>query len=197
MDPETPTIDRNGFNGTTDWAKFYGDVVEEDPPGMPEPLRKPVKIFAFCDSDHASNVVTRRSHSGILLFAQNTLIHSFSKKQNTVEVSTYGAELVAMMIARDMLVELRLKLKSIGVPMVGPANVFCDNQGVVKNTSIPESTLSKKHNPINYHIVRETAAAGILRVAKEDIESNLADALTKLQTYDRKRTLLGALLRVY
>ncbi|KAL7539628.1 hypothetical protein ACHAWF_006464 [Thalassiosira exigua] len=144
--------DRDGFNGTANWAEFYGDVVEEDPPGMPEPLGKPVEIFAFCVSDHMSNVVMRRSHSGILLFAQNVLICSFIKKQNTVEASTYGAELVAMRIARDMIVELRLKLKSIGIPMVGPANVFCNNQGVVKNTSIPESTLSKKHNSANYHI---------------------------------------------
>ncbi|KAL7545529.1 hypothetical protein ACHAWF_008875, partial [Thalassiosira exigua] len=69
-----------------------------------------------------------------------------------LEDGTHDHCLVAMRIARDMIVELRLKLKSIGVPMVGPANVFCDNQGVVKNTSIPESTLSKKHNSINYHI---------------------------------------------
>ncbi|KAL7535630.1 hypothetical protein ACHAWF_005219, partial [Thalassiosira exigua] len=163
MDPVTPTIDRNGFNGTADCAEFYGNVVEEDPPGMPELLGKPVEIFAFCDSDHASNVVTKRSHSGILIFAQNSLIFSFSKKQNTVEASTYGTELVAMRIVRDMIAELQLKLKLIGVPMVGPANVFCDNQGVIKNTSIPESTLSKKDNSVNYHIVREAAAAGILR----------------------------------
>ena len=41
-----------------------------------------------------------------------------------------------------------------GVRVQGPANVFCDNRGVVKNTSVPESTLSKKHNAINYHAVR-------------------------------------------
>ncbi|KAL7544832.1 hypothetical protein ACHAWF_008193 [Thalassiosira exigua] len=190
MDPITPRIDRTCFNGTADWAEFYGDVVEEDPRGAPEPIGKPVDIFAFCDSDHASIVVMRRSHSGIFLFTQNALIFSFSKKQSTVEASTYGAELVTMSFARDMIVELRLKLKSIGVPMVGPTNVFCDNQGVVKNTSIRESTLSKKHNSIN-------AAAGILKVAKEDTESSLADALTKLQTYDRKRALLGELLYDY
>ena len=34
----------------------------------------------------------------------------------------------------------------LGVPMDGPANVFCDNNGVVKNTTIPESMLTKKHN---------------------------------------------------
>ena len=67
-----------------------------------------------------------------------------------------------------------------GVPIEGPANVFCDNRGVVKNVSIPESTLMKRHNAINYHAVREAAAAGILRVGKEGGETNLADLLTKV-----------------
>ena len=92
---------------------------------------------------------------------------------------------------------MRLKLRSIGVPLLGPANVFCDNQGVVKNTSIPESTLSKKHNSINYHVVREAVAAGILRVAKEDTETNLADVLTNHLAYSRKQALLGGLLWDY
>jgi hypothetical protein len=26
-----------------------------------------------------------------------------------------------------------------GIPIEGPANVFCDNRGVVKNMSMPES----------------------------------------------------------
>ena len=82
-----------------------------------------------------------------------------------------------------------------GVPLLGPTNVFCDNNGVVKNTSIQESTLSKKHNSINYHVVRETAAAGVIRVGKEDTETNLADALTKLLPYSRKQKLLGGVRR--
>jgi hypothetical protein len=67
-----------------------------------------------------------------------------------------------------------------GIPIDGPANVFCDNRGVVKNMSMLESTLMKKHNAIDYHAVREAVAAGILRVGKEDGEMNLADLLTKV-----------------
>eukprot|EP00562_Extubocellulus_spinifer_P034111 CAMPEP_0178701930 /NCGR_PEP_ID=MMETSP0699-20121125/12574_1 /TAXON_ID=265572 /ORGANISM="Extubocellulus spinifer, Strain CCMP396" /LENGTH=62 /DNA_ID=CAMNT_0020348573 /DNA_START=1 /DNA_END=186 /DNA_ORIENTATION=- len=37
------------------------------------------------------------------------------------------------------------------------------NAGVVKNASIPESILNKKHNAINYHAVREACAADIMR----------------------------------
>ena len=197
MDPCMPLIDEDVFNNNADWTEFYGYAKEEDPPNMPEPLGKPVMTSCFVDSDHASNVVTRRSHSGIFIFVNNALIKSFSKRQNTVESSTFGSELVAARIARDMIVELRIKLKLFGVPLLGPTNVFCDNNGVVKNTSIPESTLSKKHNSINYHVVREAAAAGILRVGKEDTKTNLADALTKLLPYSRKMDLLGCLLYDY
>lgn len=197
MDPVAPYIDESVFVSNADWTEFYGDVVEEDPPNMPEPLGQPVDSSVFVDADHASNVVTRRSHTGIFVFVNNGLIAQFSKRQNTVESSTYGSELVAMRIARDMIVALRIKLKSIGVPLSGPTNVFCDNQGVVKNTSIPESTLSKKHNSINYHVVREAAAAGILRVGKEDTKTNIADAATKLQPYSTKMELLGHVLYDY
>ena len=81
---------------------------------------------------------------------------------------------------------LRYKLRMFGVPIDGPANIFCDNRGVVKNVSIPESTLMKKHNAINYHAVREAAAAGILRVGKEDGETNLADLLTKVLNGEKR-----------
>ena len=78
-----------------------------------------------------------------------------------------------------MIVALRYKLRMFGVPVPEPADVMCDNRGVVKNTSIPSSILSKRHNAINYHAVREAAAAAIIRVGKEDTESNIADLFTK------------------
>ena len=144
MDPAIPGCDKNAFNIHADWKEFYGDLQEEDPLRMPEPLGNPVAINGFCDSDHVLNVVTRRSHSGILVFVCNALILTYNKKQNTVKSSTFGAKLVAMRIIRDLIVSLHLKLKSIGVPLLGAANMYCDNAGVVKNTSIPEPTLSKE-----------------------------------------------------
>ena len=193
FDADTPEIDEKAF-AKVDWKDFYGDVEEEMPPRMPEPLGKPVIISCFVDANHAGNVVTRRSHSGVLLFVQNAPIIWFSKRQNTVESSSFGSEFVAARIARDLIVSLRIKLRMFGVPIEGPANVFCDNQGVVKNASLPESTLSKKHNAINYHVVRESAAAGILRFGKEDGQTNLADLFTKLLPVPRRKELLSSIL---
>jgi len=46
-----------------------------------------------------------------------------------------------------------------GIPLEGAANVLCDNQSVVTSSTVPESTLKKKHNLIVYHQVREAVAA--------------------------------------
>jgi Reverse transcriptase (RNA-dependent DNA polymerase) len=185
-DSRRPDIDERIFHHNADWKEFYGDVEEELPPNMPEPRGHSVTISAFVDANHAGNVVTRRSHTGIFLFVQNAPIIWFSKRQNTVEAATFGSEFVALRICKELIVALRYKLRMFGVPIDGPANVFCDNRGVVKNVSIPESTLMKKHNAINYHAVREAAAAGILRVGKEDGETNLADLLTKVLSGEKR-----------
>ena len=121
---------------------------------------------------------------------KNAPIIWFSKRQNTVESSSFGSEFVALRVAKEMVVlALRYKLRMFGVPIDGPANVFCDNNGVVKNTTIPASMLAKKHNAINYHAIHEAVAAKILRVGKEDGMMNLADLFTKVMTADRRRAL--------
>jgi hypothetical protein len=187
-------MDESVFNSGADWKEFYGDVKEEDPPNMPTPLGAPVSITCFVDSDHAGNKVTRRLHTGIIIFINNSPIQVFSKKQNTCESSTYGSKLVAMHIACDMVSALRIKLKCFSFPLQGPSNIFEDNNFVVMNVSIPESTLSKKHNSINYHIIREAVAAGIIRVGKEDGKTNLADPFTKLMPYSKKYKLVSGIL---
>ena len=191
FDPTAVEVDESCFHHGADWTEFYGEVAEELPPGMPEPKGNSVTITCFVDSNHAGNVITRRSHTGILIFVQNAPIIFYSKRQNTVETSTFGSEFVAMRIAKEQVVALRYKLRMFGVPIDGPANVLCDNQGVVKNTSIPASTLNKKHVSIAYHTVREAVAAGILRVGKEDTETNLADLFTKMLSQARRNDLLA------
>ena len=95
-----------------------------------------------------------------------------------------------MKIATEMIEAMRYKLRMFGVPIDGPANVYCDNEAVYKNTSIPESTLKKKHHSIAYHRCREAVAARTIRVAKQGTEKNLADLFTKILTVARRAFLL-------
>ena len=112
-------------------------------------MGNPVYVGLFVYANHGENVIIRRSHSGLLLFVNNTFINYFIKRQNTVKSRTFGSELVALSIARNMIAEIRIKLKLFGVPLGGTENVLCYNNGVVNNTSIPESNLSNNHNVVN------------------------------------------------
>ena len=81
-----------------------------------------------------------------------------SKKQGSCKTSTYGSELVAMKQATEYVKGLRYKLRMMGVPVDEPAFIFGDNQSVLLNTGLPQSTLKKKSNSIAFHFVREGAA---------------------------------------
>ena len=104
---------------------------------MLEPLGEPVSTSTFYDSEHALNFITSISYTGILLFVCNGPIKAFSKQHNNFKSSTFGSELVALRISRVIIVEFRIKLESIGVPLIGKTDVYCDNQGVVKNMNVP------------------------------------------------------------
>ena len=36
------------------------------------------------------------------------------------------------------------ELCMMGIPIDGPTNIFCDNEAIVRNSTMPESTLKKK-----------------------------------------------------
>ena len=59
-----------------------------------------------------------------------------------------------------------------------------------QNTSVPESTLKKKHLSYAYHRCREAVAAGTVRIAKEGTATNLADLFTKILADPRHEELL-------
>jgi hypothetical protein len=153
------------------WEEFYPDAEDVLPPGMPEPLGN--------NANHAGNLATRRSHTGILIYVNNAPIVWFSKRQNTVESSSFGSEFVALRIVTDMISALLYKLRMMGIPVIGPARVYCDNKSVVTNATDPASVLNKRHNAICYHRVREAQAAGIIYVSWIPGQENLADLFTK------------------
>lgn len=131
------------------------------------------------DADHAHDQVTRRSVSGILVFANNTLVRAYSKRQRTVETSTYGSELVASRIATEVAMEYRYALRSLGVEVDGPAMMYGDNNAVVLNTTLPSSQLKKKHQAVSYHRVREAIACKIVEFNHIPSWTNYADIMTK------------------
>ena len=62
-----------------------------------------------------------------------------------------------------------------GIPIDGLTSIFCDNRAICESTTWPESTMTKKHHIIAYHLIREEVAARTFRFSKEHTSTNLAD----------------------
>jgi hypothetical protein len=81
-----------------------------------------------------------------------------------------------------------------GIPLDGPANVFCDNKSVVTHCTRPESTRKKEHYAIAYHRVREAVAAHTIRIVYVHSKSNNADILTKPLAGPELRAMVSNIL---
>ena len=115
----------------------------------------------------------------IEIMMNNTPVAWVSKRQKTVETSTYGAELVAAQIAVDLVMKWRYKLMMLGANLESRSVMVGDNMSVVLNTTLPSSAIKKKHLACNYHRVREAIAGNIINFGHIDTGENLSDICTK------------------
>ena len=97
-DPSDPMVDMLQFQWR-DWTASESGHIEgreELPPNMPEPRGVRFIMRAKVDADHAADTMTRRLRTGFLVFLNSALIHWWSKKQTSVESSSFGSEFIAM-----------------------------------------------------------------------------------------------------
>lgn len=160
----TDRIDIEWSNWERDTAmkKLYPDTKEEIPSDSPKPRGKEIQLNGFVDADFAGDKLSRCSYMGIIIYGNMSPLIWYSKKKNTIETSTFGDEFVALRIATELIISLRYKLRMMGVPIEEPAQIFCNNEAVVKNSAFPESSIKRKHLSIAYHKVRETIAANTI-----------------------------------
>jgi hypothetical protein len=179
IDTSYPDHSMHPVENHSNWMEFYPDASEEIPKDLPPDKGLRVRMTVYVDADHAHDLVTGRSITGILVMLASTPIRWVSKRQKTVETSTYGSELVDSRIAKEIILEVRYILRLFGVALDGPALMLGDNMSVVLNTTVPSSVLKKNHNAIAYHRVREAIAARIMRFAYIKSEEKFSDVLTK------------------
>jgi len=140
-------------------------------------------------------MVTGRALTAVLHLINQTPFDWFCKKQATVETATYGSELVAARIATDQIIDIRTTLRYLGVPIQGKTFMFGDNKSVITSSTIPHSQLSKQHNALSYHRVREAMACkDLLGFYHIPSDKNPADILSKHWGYQQVWPQLKALL---
>ena len=162
---------------------MYDPATEEVDPMDPQPKGYVVRTTTFVDANLQHCKVTGKSATGILHFLNQTPIDWFSKHQGTVEASTYGSEFVAARIATEHIVDLRITLRSMGVPIDGPSWLLGDNQSVVTSSTIPQSVMAKCHNALSFHRVRAAIATGMMQFCHVSGKENAADVMTEFLPY--------------
>ena len=145
FDPSDPVIDELLFE-RKDWAssEFGGVGGEILPPNRPEPCGLGFTMKAKVDANHAGDSMTRRSRTGFIIYLNCAPIDWMSKKQTSIESSSFVSEFIVMKQYCEYIRGLSYKLRMMGIPVNGPSYIYGDNQSVLCNTSIPDSTLKKK-----------------------------------------------------
>ena len=163
-----------------DWEyTCYADAEEEIPLDSPKPKGKPVTMTSFFDANLYHDLISGKAVTGILHMFNQTPIDWYSKLQSTVETATFGSEYVAARTCVEQIIDLRLTLRYLGVPINGRSMVFGDNESVINSAAIPHSKMHKRWVALSYHRVRWAVAAGIINIYHIAGKKNPADILSK------------------
>ena len=162
-----------------DFGNQYADFVEDMDNKLPVQKMEELPITIFVDSNHGHDLVTEKSISGIIAFVGRTPIVWHSKRQGSVQSSTFGAEFIALKKGVEEAITIRYYLRSMGVKISQPTVIYGDNLSAIKNTIRPGSPLKKKYLALSYHFCREHFSAGIVDSRKIDSKFNFADPFTK------------------
>ena len=182
IDPTPPKFQSDSKNDEHKFEDFthqYGFFKEEIDPHFPKPKIPELPLTIFSDADHAHDLVTGRSVTGILAFVGSTPVHWKSKRQTSVQTSTFGSEFTALKKAVETAANIRYYLRAMGFFVKKSTQIFVDNQSVLKNAANPASSLNKKTLALSYHFVRQYQAAKIVNIQYVKSENNYSDILTK------------------
>jgi len=178
-----------------DWMHtVYGELQEILPTDAPEPLGEFVTLTHYVDANLMHDMTTGKSVTGILHLLNKTPIDWYSKKQPTVETATYGSEFVAARTCVEQVIDLRLTLRYLGVPIRKKSYMFGDNESVVDSSTIPHAKLHKRHTILSFHRVREAIASGMIAFYYLPGQINPADILSKHWGYTQIWSMLQPLL---
>jgi hypothetical protein len=92
------------------------------------------------------------------------------------------------------ILDLRIELRYLGVPIKGNTVMFGDKESVVNSSSIPHARLHKRHTALLFHHVRGAVATGVIKFHHVHSTTYPANILSKQWGYKQAWPLLQPLL---
>ena len=135
-------------------------------------------LYAYADSDFASNSNDRKSISGYLIKLNKNIICWKTKKQSTVALSSAESEYIALSACICECLFLGQMLSEILDSSVFPVYAYEDNQSCIRMASTLESKRTK-HIDVKHYFIRDCLEQGFVILNYVSTENQQADILTK------------------
>ena len=178
IDPRSPIVNMEYSEITPDFGNQY-DMEEELDIKHPDPLMNELPVTIFVDSNHGHDLITGKSITGLIVFVGRTPIALYSKRQASVQTSTFRTEFISLKRAVEEAVTTRYYLRLMGVHVTMPTTIYGDNLSAINNAASPRSPLKKKYLALAYHFCREHFNARFVAIRKINTKHNISDPFTK------------------
>ncbi|XP_071724406.1 uncharacterized mitochondrial protein AtMg00810-like [Rutidosis leptorrhynchoides] len=151
-----------------------------------------IVLACYSDADMAGCVDDRRSTSGGCFYLGSNLVSWFSKKQNSVSLSTAEAEYISASSCCAQLLWMKQMMKEYGLEQ-GVLTIYCDNTSAISISKNSVQHSKTKHIQVRHHFIRELVEGKKVTVEYVSTEKQLADIFTKSLDATRFEFLRGAL----
>eukprot|EP00253_Pinus_taeda_P023629 PITA_23629 len=127
----------------------------------------------------AAKHILRKSTSRCCFGLGSAVVSWFSRKQQSVALSSAEAEYMAASLASCEAISLRKMLFGLFGQPLRPLVIYCDNQSCIKLTENPVFHDRSKHIGIKYHFIRDYVQKGTVKLEYIPTDEQVAYILTK------------------
>jgi hypothetical protein len=135
-------------------------------------------LVGYSDSDHAGDIDTSKSTSGILFFSKS-LVSWQSVKQQVLALSSCEAEYIAASTASTQVLWLVRLLGDLLDRDTGVVELRVDNKSALALAKNPIFHERSKHIRVRYHFIRGCLEEGSFKARYINTKDQLADLLTE------------------
>ena len=136
----------------------------------------------YVDSDYATDVDTRRSRAGYLIYLNGNLVSYRSCLQpgkTDLATGTCEDEYKALSLALKELTWIRMLLDTMHIEIDTPMLIWEDNQAAINLSTNASAAKRTKHIAVRHHFIREFYDEGLIDIRYIPTRSQTADILTK------------------
>ncbi|KAH9685167.1 Integrase catalytic domain-containing protein [Citrus sinensis] len=146
--------------------------------GLWYPRGTHIDLTCYSDADFAGYKVDRKSTSGTCYILGHSLVSWFSKKQNSIALSTTEAEYIAAGSCCAQALWMKQTLRDYGINLE-QIPIKCDNTSAINLSKNPIQHSRTKHIEIRHHFLRDHVQKGDIALEFISTEKQLADIFTK------------------